>query len=209
MSGGPRRCCAVKNQRPRGRTARYGSRLCASSLSLASRRYGSAPMEMPVRRVKASPKVEADIDRVALMCGPLVYCVKGVDNPQGVRNLIVGPNVKFVADYRKDLLGGVTVLRGSATAAYVGNDGEPEAEACRCAGHSLLCELKPPAVRNAGLVSGEGRSMQPPSAAQCQITLHVDSAGWSFGWTRYNCASPKSSIGYECSTDSRRSPCGT
>jgi DUF1680 family protein len=83
-------------------------------------------MDMPVRRVKASPKVEADIDRVALMRGPIVYCVEGVDNPQGVRNLIVGPNVKFVAEHPDDLLGGITVLRGSATAAYVGQDGKPE-----------------------------------------------------------------------------------
>ena len=48
-------------------------------------------MDMPVRRVKAHPKVEADVGRMALMRGPLVYCLEGVDNPEGVRNLVVAP----------------------------------------------------------------------------------------------------------------------
>jgi DUF1680 family protein len=82
-------------------------------------------LDIPIRRVRASPKVEADIDRVTLMRGPIIYCVEGADNPQGVRDLIVGPDVKFIAEYRQDLLGGVTVLRGSA-AAYVDNDGKHE-----------------------------------------------------------------------------------
>jgi DUF1680 family protein len=82
-------------------------------------------LDMPIRRVKASPKIEADIDRVALMRGPLVYCVEGADNPEGVRNLVVEPTTRFVAEDRHDLLGGVTVLRGSAAALHVGNDGKP------------------------------------------------------------------------------------
>jgi DUF1680 family protein len=83
-------------------------------------------MEMPVRRVKASPKIEADLDRVALMRGPLIYCIEGADNPDGVRNLVVDPNARFVAEERHDLLGGVIVLRGSATALQLGKDGKPE-----------------------------------------------------------------------------------
>ena len=36
--------------------------------------------EMPVRRVYANPAVRADAGRVALMRGPLVYCLEGIDN---------------------------------------------------------------------------------------------------------------------------------
>ena len=43
---------------------------------------------MPVRRVIANEKVEADRGRVALMRGPMVFCVEGadVDGRQGERS---------------------------------------------------------------------------------------------------------------------------
>jgi len=37
--------------------------------------------EMPARRVEANPGVEADLNRVALMRGPLVYCLEATDHP--------------------------------------------------------------------------------------------------------------------------------
>ncbi|MFZ1937237.1 MAG: hypothetical protein WCB27_11130 [Thermoguttaceae bacterium] len=45
-------------------------------------------MDMPVRRVKAKPKVSADVGRVALQRGPIVYCVEGIDNAGSVRNFV-------------------------------------------------------------------------------------------------------------------------
>ncbi len=83
-------------------------------------------MDMPVRRVKAHPKVEADVGRMALMRGPLVYCLEGVDNPEGVRNLVVAPHTQFTAEHRADLLGGVTVVRSRAMAQYRRKDGSTE-----------------------------------------------------------------------------------
>ena len=35
---------------------------------------------MPVERVYADPNVKADVGRVALQRGPIVYCLEGVDN---------------------------------------------------------------------------------------------------------------------------------
>jgi hypothetical protein len=83
-------------------------------------------MDMPVRRVKAHPKVEADLDRVALMRGPIVYCVEGCDHGGHVRNLLVPPQPQFAAEHRADLLGGVTVVRGSVRALYRTQDGGVE-----------------------------------------------------------------------------------
>jgi DUF1680 family protein len=69
-------------------------------------------LEMPVRQVKAHPAVEADHGLTAVMRGPILYCAESVDNPQGVRQLVVPPDASFTTDFQPDLLGGVTVVRG-------------------------------------------------------------------------------------------------
>lgn len=81
-------------------------------------------MDMPVQSVKANPKVAADQGRVALMRGPVVYCFEGADNGSAVQNLVIPDQTKFVPEYRSDLLGGVTVLTGTATALFKGGAGE-------------------------------------------------------------------------------------
>jgi DUF1680 family protein len=75
-------------------------------------------MDMPVRRVHANPKVQADAGRVALMRGPIVYCLEGDDNPQGITNLYVPADARFTAAYRPNLMGGVTVIRGTVQELY-------------------------------------------------------------------------------------------
>jgi DUF1680 family protein len=69
-------------------------------------------LPMPVQRVKAHPKVEADRGRVALQRGPLIYCLEGVDNGGQVRNLVIAPDAPLTARFRADLLGGVMVVQG-------------------------------------------------------------------------------------------------
>jgi DUF1680 family protein len=72
-------------------------------------------LPMPVRRVKANSKVQADAGRVALQRGPLVYCAEWPDNPNGkVRNLLLPNNVALTSEFRADLLNGVEVVRGKA-----------------------------------------------------------------------------------------------
>jgi DUF1680 family protein len=70
-------------------------------------------LPMPVRRVEAHPHAAELRDRLALMRGPLLYCVEQADNP-GVdpRDLIIPPDAKIDAAFRADLLSGVTVLTG-------------------------------------------------------------------------------------------------
>src|SRR5207249_7359372 len=50
-------------------------------------------LPMPVKRIYADPRVKADVGRVALMRGPIVYCLEGVDlkesNSGRVRNLVL------------------------------------------------------------------------------------------------------------------------
>jgi DUF1680 family protein len=75
-------------------------------------------LDMPVQRVKANSKVEADKGRVALMRGPIVYCFEGTDNGQAVQNLVLPPGTEFTPKYEPDLLGGVTVLKATATGIF-------------------------------------------------------------------------------------------
>jgi len=71
--------------------------------------------EMPVQMVMAHPKVEADLGRIALQRGPLVYCLEGPDNPEfSLRNLMPDMNEPISLKARPDLLNGVMTLSGKA-----------------------------------------------------------------------------------------------
>jgi DUF1680 family protein len=73
---------------------------------------------MPVRLVECHPYVAENVGRVAIMRGPILYCVEQVDNP-GVelRDVVLPADAAFSAAFRPDLLGGVTVLSARAEAA--------------------------------------------------------------------------------------------
>jgi hypothetical protein len=71
-------------------------------------------LPMPVRRVYADPNVKDDVGRVAIMRGPIVYCVEGVDNGGHVRNLSLSRTAVLSVEYRPGLLNGVTVVKGRA-----------------------------------------------------------------------------------------------
>ena len=71
-------------------------------------------LPMPVRRVRAHARLQADIGRVALQRGPLVYCAEQADNGMDVRRLALPTESQLTAEPQPDLLGGVTVIRGTA-----------------------------------------------------------------------------------------------
>ncbi|MBI2924133.1 MAG: glycoside hydrolase family 127 protein [Verrucomicrobia bacterium] len=73
-------------------------------------------LPMAPRRVLANEKVKEDAGRVALERGPIVYCVEAVDHGGSVTQLALPDAAKFTPEFRADLLGGVTVLRGEALA---------------------------------------------------------------------------------------------
>ena len=63
------------------------------------------------RRIEAHPYVRHDRGRVAIACGPLIYCVEGVDN-KGDVDFTLAADPGLVCEARPDLLGGVTVIHG-------------------------------------------------------------------------------------------------
>ena len=66
---------------------------------------------MEPRRIYPSPRISADSGKVAFMCGPLVYCAEGADNPGGVLNLRVKRGAEpRLLPFSKDELFGVRKL---------------------------------------------------------------------------------------------------
>jgi DUF1680 family protein len=73
----------------------------------------SLPME--IRRVVANQMVEDDKGKVAIECGPLVYCAEGIDNTEDVLTVALPKNASFTEEYKKDFLGGVRVISADLT----------------------------------------------------------------------------------------------
>ena len=86
----------------------------------------SLRMPMAPRLVKAHPKAEEIRNHVAVMRGPLVYCLEGIDLPADVPILEVHApgDMQLEARREEDLLGGVTVVKGRARRVLEGNHTE-------------------------------------------------------------------------------------
>jgi len=73
---------------------------------------------MPVERIHAHPLVQADVGRVSLRRGPLIYCIEQADQPDAAVGLLRLPgNAELRAEQRKDLLGGIVTIVADAEAA--------------------------------------------------------------------------------------------
>jgi hypothetical protein len=69
-------------------------------------------LPMPVRRVLCHEKVQENVGKVALERGPIVYCAEWVDNAGRVLDFVLPDDVALRPEYRKDMLDGITVIRG-------------------------------------------------------------------------------------------------
>jgi len=61
-----------------------------------------APMD--VARLMANPQIEADRGRVALKCGPIIYCFEQCDNTVPVNRIILAKNPEFNVEFRKQFI---------------------------------------------------------------------------------------------------------
>jgi hypothetical protein len=73
-------------------------------------------MPMPVRLITADPRIEHTRNQVAVVRGPIVYCLESIDVPQGIRfeDICLAADAKWEVQHKPDLLGGVTVLKTKA-----------------------------------------------------------------------------------------------
>jgi len=73
-------------------------------------------LPMPARLVRAHPRVEALRNQVAVMRGPVVYCLESVDLPEGVNiaEVHMPSDAALTPRHDEHMLGGVTLLEGAA-----------------------------------------------------------------------------------------------
>jgi DUF1680 family protein len=96
-------------------------------------------LPMKPRLIEANPLVEEIRNQLAVMYGPLVYCLESTDLPKGVslQSISLPRDVKLSARFDRDLLGGATVLEGKA-----------ESAAEQPWGDELYREFKPSAAKS-------------------------------------------------------------
>jgi len=69
---------------------------------------------MPIERMQAHPGVRENAGKVALQRGPIVYCLEEEDNGPNLSDICLPRDSELIAEFDKDLLGGVVVIKGSA-----------------------------------------------------------------------------------------------
>ena len=72
----------------------------------------SLTLDMPVRLIRANPRIPEDAGKVAVARGPLVYCLEEADNGPGLHRITLdGVQAKdFAAEWQLDMLGGIVAL---------------------------------------------------------------------------------------------------
>lgn len=65
---------------------------------------------MPVTLMEANPRVREDAGKLAVMRGPMVYCLEEADNGPELHLLRLRRDAAFTEAYRPDLLGGIVTL---------------------------------------------------------------------------------------------------
>ena len=71
-------------------------------------------LPMTINKVIANQALKADIDKVALQRGPIIYTAEWADNDGKVSNLSIPSAALFTPKYKGNLLNGVTVLQGQS-----------------------------------------------------------------------------------------------
>lgn len=76
--------------------------------------YVSFEFDMPARFIHSNPKVRADVGKLAIMKGPLVYALEQVDNGENLANIFVSGKTKLQEEFDNNILGGTTRITFNA-----------------------------------------------------------------------------------------------
>jgi len=69
-------------------------------------------LPMPIQQVLSHEKVKDNVGHTAIQRGSVVYCFEGIDNPQGVANLVLPTEAELHTEYQQKLLGGIVLIKG-------------------------------------------------------------------------------------------------
>jgi len=78
---------------------------------------------MYIQKIKARDEVKANINRIAIQRGPLVYCVEAADNNEGVWNIIFPSTTIFTETKAKILDEPVVILQATVPSAFSNSNG--------------------------------------------------------------------------------------
>ena len=84
----------------------------------------SVEFPMAAKQITASPELKYDNERIAIQRGPLVYCVEGADNKEGVWNLIFPANTNFTTTNYKILDEPVLAIQAELSSAVANKNGD-------------------------------------------------------------------------------------
>ena len=70
-------------------------------------------LPMPIEKLSSHPYVTSNRGQIALKRGPLIYCLEFLDHSVDVRDIVLPEDAEFTPEHRPELLGGITVLRGT------------------------------------------------------------------------------------------------
>ena len=71
-------------------------------------------LPMSVQRIKSHPQLRYNVGKVTIQRGPVVYCLEEIDNGSNLFDLKLPSNNELIAEYDHELLGGITIIRGTA-----------------------------------------------------------------------------------------------
>ena len=84
-------------------------------------------LPMEIRKLVADERVEADLGRVAIQRGPMVYCAEWADNPEGhTRNLILDDDAEMNSEFIPGMLNGTNIIHAKGRQSMLNTNGEVE-----------------------------------------------------------------------------------
>jgi DUF1680 family protein len=104
-----------------GKEIKYDTQLGYAAISRKWEAGDTITIKLPltIRHVIARDEVKDDRGKAALECGPIVYCVEGIDNGNKLDNFTLPDNADLRVERRNDLLNGVNIITGNVPS----NDG--------------------------------------------------------------------------------------
>ncbi|MCI1955252.1 MAG: glycoside hydrolase family 127 protein [Oscillospiraceae bacterium] len=110
-----------------GRKKRYSVQNHYACLSMKWKNEKiSILFDMPAKLVSANPAVRADSNKVAIVCGPEVFCLEEVDNFPNLSSVVISRFARLTKQYNENLFGGTTVIRCAAEKISASNWNENE-----------------------------------------------------------------------------------
>jgi len=71
-------------------------------------------LPMTVNKVVSDERVKENLNKVALVRGPLVFCAEGCDNDDSVFDIVIDDKTEIKTEFVKDLLDGVIILKADS-----------------------------------------------------------------------------------------------